>query len=65
MNRFEIETAAYKVDGYFIRDFRNLRSIEDDFEKAKKECLRNLQKDILNIQRLTFGQFKKCRPGFK
>ena len=38
MNRFEIENATYKVDGYFIREFRNLRSIKDDFEKPKKNA---------------------------
>lgn len=67
MDRYEIESAAYKIDGYYFPP-RNCDDPEKarlsrimKFEEAKTECLLHLTKALENVRALSFEEFLKGR----
>lgn len=61
MNRFELENAVHKVEGYDLqlRMPRQPRSVE--FATAKEECLANLRRQLAEVESLTFEQYLSVR----
>lgn len=66
MDRYELETAASKVEGYLssVRT-ESKESIHAAFDKAKAECLFNYDKIVKNISTLTFEQFMQNEANKK
>ena len=67
MDRYEIEAAAYKIDGYYFPPLNNenanisYSSRRIKFEDARRECLLHLEKSIENVWNITFDEFLKGR----
>lgn len=57
MNRYQLQNAIEKVDGYFLPSPTKLGGYPTEFERAKTECLYHLRAQIDNIQALSFEQF--------
>lgn len=57
MNRYQLQNAIEKVDGYFLPSPSKPGGNPAEFERAKTECLYHLQTQINNIQALSFEQF--------
>lgn len=54
-SRYEINAASYKVDGY-VMEYK-----EEDFLKAKEECLKHMARQTACIKQLTFAKFEELR----
>lgn len=66
MNRYELEAAAHKIDGYYFYPPINHTGAtkpkrEEVFEAAKAECLLHLEKSLENVRAITFEEFLKGR----
>lgn len=57
MNRYELQNAVEKVDGYFLPCPSKSGGNPAEFERARNECLHHLKAQINNIQALSFEQF--------
>lgn len=57
MNRYELQNAIEKVDGYFLPSPSKPGGNTVEFERAKNECLYHLRVQIDNIRALSFEQF--------
>lgn len=57
MNRYQLQNAIEKGDGYFLPSPTKPGGYPAEFERARKECLHHLQAQINNIQALSFEQF--------
>jgi len=51
MTRYQIENAVHKINGYYLPN--------KTFEEAKKELLKNLKKEMKQIESITLDQFKE------
>lgn len=65
MDRHACHNAAFRVDGYWNTPIGILPSNEDllaEFERAKAECVRNMERTLHETKSLTFGEFvQECR----
>lgn len=59
MDRYQVENAVYKVDGYYIP--RTMEAPEATFQRARTDCLNELRKEIAFLEQLTHEQFKNQR----
>lgn len=64
MNRYEKENAVMRVDGYFLMLSSVIKPCEE-FERAKKECLVHLQRQLETVQNLSFEDFAKGKKKTK
>jgi hypothetical protein len=61
MNQYERSNAVDKVTGYMVGRHPT-ETAEQEFEKAKRECLHHLSRQIEQIEAMTFEQaFPKAR----
>jgi hypothetical protein len=58
MSQYEQENARFKVEGYMIGRQR-LERAEQEFDRAKAECIKNLTVQIAQIECMTFADFPK------
>lgn len=56
MDQYQRANAVHKVEGYYFRTHPTTKR-QDEFEKAKAECLFQLRAQIAQIESLTFPQF--------
>ena len=64
MNRYEKENAAMKVDGYFLM-LSPVAKPNEEFERAKKECLVRPKRQLETVQNLSFEDFAKGKKKTK
>ena len=58
MTQIQIETAVHQIDGYYIRSsWKDER--EPTFNKAKAECIKNMEIALANVKSITLDQFLK------
>jgi hypothetical protein len=62
VNRYEIDNAVYKVDGYFIP--RTQEQPDATFQRAKSERLDALKKEISFLEQLNYEQFLGTRRAW-
>ena len=55
MNRYQIENALFKIDGYYTRTCNE--AIGHAFKRAQAECLKNLEQDLENVRDITFSDW--------
>lgn len=55
LNQYELQNAVERIDGYYL--LRTLVSPEENFKRAKAECLANLRKALEQTESVTFDQF--------
>lgn len=55
MNQYEEQNAVERIDGYYLP--RQLVSQEENFKRAKTECLMNMRKALEQTESVTFEQF--------
>ena len=58
MTQIQIETAVHQIDGYYIRSPWEDEQ-EANFNKAKAECIKNMEIALANVQSITLEQFLK------
>lgn len=56
MNQYERANAVHKVEGYYFLAHPRTKP-QDEFQKAKAECLFHLRAQITQIESLTFPQY--------
>ena len=62
MNRYELENAAVKVDGYYSPP-RDADHVERQFRAAQAECVGHLRRQLEQVQALSLEQFLQGRRG--
>lgn len=62
MDRYEVENAVYKVDGYFIP--RTQEKTDATFQRARSDCLDALKKEVAFLEQLTYEQFRDTRRSW-
>lgn len=62
MDRYTLQNAVEKVDGY-CGFAHPSTSAEEDFRKAKVECLGHLRRQMLTIEQLDHARFRNVRSG--
>ena len=58
MTKYQKDNAVEKIDGYFMPR-ANEGGVEGAFERAKAECILQLNIQLRNIQLITLTQFKE------
>jgi hypothetical protein len=58
-NPFEVDSMAYKIDGYFIPNYTGNKTKEEEFERAKKELLGHLRRQLEIAEQMPFDIFIK------
>ena len=58
MTQVQIETAVHQIDGYYTRSSWKDEK-EATFNKAKAECIKNMEIALTNVQSITLEQFLK------
>jgi len=61
INKFEEKTVLLQIAGYYFPTNTIHGSKELEFDRAKKELLKDLYRDIANIKEITFEQFIKAK----
>jgi hypothetical protein len=56
-SRHEIAIAASKIDGYFMPSPSKPGGREQEFERARAECLKNLLVQLEHVRGLTYEKF--------
>ena len=54
----QIETVVHQIDGYYTRSSWTDEK-EATFNKAKAECIKNMEIALTNVQSITLDQFLK------
>lgn len=60
MNQYQLQNAAFKVDGYYIAP-RDKEHVERQFKKAQAECAKHLREDLERLESMTLEQFLRGR----
>lgn len=58
-NFYEVEHAAYQIDGYFQTDHRKEKSANECFDNAKSELLCHLRRKLAIAEEMPFELFIK------
>ena len=62
LDRYTLQNAVEKVDGY-CGFAHPSTSADEDFRKAKIECLGHLRRQMLTIEQLDHARFRNVRCG--
>ena len=61
MNRYQIENAAYKIDGYYSPCPSKPGGNAAEFERARQECIKHLRRQLADVESLTLEQFARYK----
>jgi hypothetical protein len=64
MNRYQLENANHKIDGYWVPLHHRTESehnLRREFEAAKASAIQQLSLDLADVQAVTFEQFCKFK----
>lgn len=62
MDRYQVENAVYKLDGYYLP--RTMEAPESSFQRARVDCLNALKNEIAFLEQLTYEQFRDQRRAW-
>ncbi|GEA09170.1 hypothetical protein KUL42_39310 [Alteromonas sp. KUL42] len=57
MNQYELANAKRLIDGYYLTSPSKPGTNADEFERAKRECVSILEKQLNNVKSLSVNQF--------
>ncbi|AIE64547.1 hypothetical protein ACVNAN_001679 [Enterobacter hormaechei] len=65
MDRFKKANAAIKIDGYYLPrpEESSLGKQETAFNRAKEEALMHLKNQVMDIEALTYDDFRAMRAS--
>ena len=63
MNFYQLKYSAEKIEGYMQNDFFN-KEVEELFEEAKRETIKNYEIYLQNLKDLTFKEFLSQYPRY-
>lgn len=59
-NRYELESAAHKIDGYYNPQREKERYLSE-FERARNECADHLRRQLSHVEQMSIDDFVKYR----
>ena len=60
-NRFQINSAADKIDSYFFNRSRTRAGEIEGLEKAKDELIKHLENEIRLVKGMSLEAYKRCK----
>jgi hypothetical protein len=57
MNQYELANAKHLIDGYYLPSPSKPGANVDEFERAKRECVNNLEKQLNHVKSVSVNQF--------